>query len=643
MNKIALILLAFVGNLFSAQKTWQIAGKTITAQSLGCVPLNFEKPPTDHKGPLRELTLQGNFINDGGLGSIYKGKLGNKPCAVKAAPTSDEAIREIYMLRIMEKVPRIPRVLACEIYPDETYFALQLYESDMHGKEARKAFHDNNGFKSRLRVYEGLAETLQEIHKMNIVYSDIKPENVMALNTQYTSLHLVDFNSSFFVGEKFRFGTNGFGSYNFINNREAFNLQADDVWALIVTIVEIEFNNTAFVNYLDTYCSRSFTLVCYATMILMLKQMNHADYRAKLRSDGCSVTLADRFVQLMINGLERDPKKRITAQDLASGLNSLFTECVESTKQLSEYVSIENDATVNRPLINIDASAEYFYPKNPKKEEVGPTTNGQLSQPKEKSPNAVDKKLGINFSVLNHSTQPPEKNSENPIVFKANRISGQEAGGVMYPTRRLFGNGPDNSSGKMLIPNSHLLDGSTFENHKGLQIGETFINDGEVSKYAKDSPMKKVEAVKLRVPRHGIERAPTQEEIRQILDDLNKVKTNGPKSSRSLNENPGLLAGQKSSLNPDKVQPSLKTGDYGLVSGVADSKESEMSSISEAGNNNSGYSFVKNSISELSLPRTQTNRNLAQQSGSYVPATDDHVKVGNFMGKEQAALVKVYL
>jgi serine/threonine protein kinase len=618
----------------ATQSQWNILDHQVTLESLGCSNHQTKDNPIEVPvGPLREGVLPENFIDDGTFGSIYEGKCGGKSCAIKRARNTEDTIREIYFLKFLKDVARIPRVSACEVYTDEIYFAMNLYHTDMHTSKARNDFHQFNDFKKRLRIYEGLAETLSEIHKKKVVHSDIKPENLMALNAQYSSLHLIDFNTAFYNGEDHRAGTPGFESYNFVNNPLEPTLPADDIWALIITIAEIEFNDSAVANYLYHSCSSRFDKKCYDTMIKMLKSKNDLRFKMIVVNNGCPFSVADEFGDLITNSLDKKPENRPTATDLVYKFNAMLTACFEYNNGQSEGVSIQNDSKVNRPKIQLDLETDYFYPRQ------------QIVNKAKAVTNLASGRLAAGDALIKNNDSGSISESERAamdlnIQDAANDVTedwnDSETQGYEYQSdRRQFADQPLHENPIIRqIQNSNPILQNPMELFKRSRAEEfTQTNVPLFHRLNDNNPSNRNNAI-TRMPTHGIEPAPTLHEAKRMMQDIKKIQK--PKQDPT------------SKIQDPNQSDSSKTNNTAAITAAAQKVAPQDTSASKSGvrqfvnipkrefgrNQNLGQQI---GISGLS----QVNRILAEANRVGISRTGD--SMGHSSSNSDSGFAKMYI
>lgn len=91
-----------------------------------------------------------------------------------------------------------------------------------------------------LEMFADLLLTLILIHDRKIIHGDMKPENIMATDDEVTEMVIIDFGLSMEFSDRSRCGTPEYVHPDFYLTKRNNNI-ADDYWALLISIFEMEF------------------------------------------------------------------------------------------------------------------------------------------------------------------------------------------------------------------------------------------------------------------------------------------------------------------------------------------------------------------------------------------------------------------
>ena len=213
-------------------------------------------------------------LGSGGFGSVFETFWKRQKVAIKVSVDVDIAIREVNILKYLQGIGRIPRLIDCEVNKEGLYLAQTLMKTSLASKESKEEFHSKNKFLDRLEIYARLADTFEEIHKMKVIHNDIKPHNLM-LTSAMNDIYPIDFGVSKLPSDLFKSGSRGYCSPETINTKARQSTEADDVWSLAISIAEIEFLSSNHNNYISKNCyERGFKEPCYKWLYKRIKNYN---------------------------------------------------------------------------------------------------------------------------------------------------------------------------------------------------------------------------------------------------------------------------------------------------------------------------------------------------------------------------------
>lgn len=254
-------------------------------------------------------------IASGGMGSVYKAKMrgSRKPVALKVMTEEFGAEPEVkqrfnYESAIMEKFqhPNIVRFLERGEVEGRLYIAMEYLD----GISLRKkiSISEQLPLEVCIRMMSQMAEGIFEIHEKNILHRDIKPDNIMVIDSPVETIKLLDFGVA--RGEaQTRLTMTGevVGTLDYVAP-ELFCggkfSKASDIYSLGVTFFELLTNS-------KLYSENT------ATEIIDQK-INHPsprveDFRKKIPA---------QLGEMLRGMLHRDPERRMGLEEVMNMLNS---------------------------------------------------------------------------------------------------------------------------------------------------------------------------------------------------------------------------------------------------------------------------------------------------------------------------------
>ena len=192
MLRIALCLLLLI--LGSRQEPWKDMYQAISKVP---TPLCRDYRNSLTTGPrmLDYINPKTDSLGSGGFGSVFEVFWKGQKVAIKVSVDVDIAIREVNILKYLQGIGRIPRLIDCEVSKEGVFLAQTLMKTSLASKESKQEFHSKNKFLDRLEIFARLADTFEKIHEMKVIHNDIKPHNLMLTNAMY-DIYPIDFGVS---------------------------------------------------------------------------------------------------------------------------------------------------------------------------------------------------------------------------------------------------------------------------------------------------------------------------------------------------------------------------------------------------------------------------------------------------------------
>lgn len=202
----------------------------------------------------RYMFERGAEIGRGGFGEVrtVSDQLPNtavKKVRAETASKKMNSLREVKMLRAACeqnekdfarssecKSTAVVHFYGCVEESKEVFQFQELMTRSLSSQEAKSEFFDLPAAK-KIEVMLDIIDKFIELHRLNIVHSDIKPGNIMAKGISFSDLRIIDLGLANFKGQKYWGGTDGYlpperyGPQRY-NSGLAFT---DDVFALGIT------------------------------------------------------------------------------------------------------------------------------------------------------------------------------------------------------------------------------------------------------------------------------------------------------------------------------------------------------------------------------------------------------------------------
>lgn len=198
-----------------------------------------------------------NLIRTGAFGELYE--LSDPECTVMKKVTIDPSksldvyLKEIKILRHIckheekkysEILPCKSKAIApfggCILKKDAIYL---FYEQMEWGFSKIKAINAYRALRplERVRIMLDIIDRFIELHSLNVIHSDIKPENIMMTSSEFKDFRIVDFAFAGMLEENYISGTEGFipPEMNDLSQKPLLSFK-NDIFALAMTFAELE-------------------------------------------------------------------------------------------------------------------------------------------------------------------------------------------------------------------------------------------------------------------------------------------------------------------------------------------------------------------------------------------------------------------
>jgi serine/threonine protein kinase len=260
---------------------------------------------------------------------------------VKVASRSDYNLqqREINFMDLVKGSQDFPSLKDCATYEENSYtypkyfFILQeaLFK-DFKKPQTKNDFTTNIPLYDRIQRYKEIAQGLNSLHKNDIVHEDLKPENIMTADRNFSRFKIIDLGMAGKTTENVIGGSPLFNSPEKINC--TYNCKMDpkhDMWAFALTVADIEAKSRyIFQGIPDSCIMRKFTQTCQTTLLTNVgKVMNDV------------FTSTSPFTKAIKNCLAFDPNNRWSAQQVIQEIERIQKPTSEDD-HLSQKASVRN-------------------------------------------------------------------------------------------------------------------------------------------------------------------------------------------------------------------------------------------------------------------------------------------------------------
>lgn len=260
-----------------------------------------------------------------------------------------------------------------------------------------------------------MAETIQRIHSKGIVHGDINPEHMMANDEEVSRISLINFDFAHHSEQEHVGGSLLYQSPELLLNQNPSPFSID-MWALALSILEIEFGN-CIIDYKTTKCLERVILAKYNE-----RGINYSVEHLSEKMKGCVQSL-----QISLEKAFTHQKKAIETDCGADTFNHFF--------DLFRNVLAFNITPENRPNIveglnkAIESCSKYRErvgnPVTPKRSLYCNALTEKQSSKTKKQPKKKTHLLPIAYEECNESDSELDANRSN--LMKTSEFEGKEA------------------------------------------------------------------------------------------------------------------------------------------------------------------------------------------------------------------------
>lgn len=274
--------------------------------------------------------------------------------------------------------------------PVDFYIFQEKLFADLDKKKAD--FMNKKTLLQRVEIYGKLFESLAIMHENGYVHSDIKPANIMTNNENFDVLKLIDFGATDLIGEDIAAGSPAYNAPEKINfkyiNEEQQEIKIDtlaeaqDVWALGVSIMSIESRGTFIFSGINKECfTRDFNKDCYNNFLT-----NYGEVVNK-------IFIKPNFSKFLKKLVFFNPELRPSARKATIKFES-FAQNANNLEDI-ELTSIPTIHKVFKPKSN-DENLVKFLEKSFNKQELNEMRKVEIKE-------QIDGNFGIGSKVFNHN------------------------------------------------------------------------------------------------------------------------------------------------------------------------------------------------------------------------------------------------
>lgn len=198
------------------------------------------------------------------------------------------------------------------------YVLQETLETDLKNESVCYRFVDLYSPIQRIQRYRDLAMGLVKMHGLNLSHEDLKPENVMIKDKDFSNLKIIDFGMVCSTNENVFGGSPLFNSPEKIKSLKGVGRchPKHDIWALGLTIAVIEGKNQEINKNMNNFCFRSdFTHNCYKKIFENVSSIIDLVF-------GKSNT----FTKLLKKMISFNPEDRPTAKKIVKIIDSMTDE-----------------------------------------------------------------------------------------------------------------------------------------------------------------------------------------------------------------------------------------------------------------------------------------------------------------------------
>ena len=169
----------------------------------------------------------------------------------------------------------------------------------------------------RIKKYRDLAMGLVKMHSLNISHEDLKPENIMTNDKNFSNFKIIDMGMVCSTSEQVIGGSPLFNSPEKISNRNARCNPKHDIWALGLTIASIEGNMDYIFSGITESCFRDKfeKYYCYNKLLRNVETVLNMVFGRN-----------NIFSKLVISMISFNCSERPTAQNIVDDIDSMTNQ-----------------------------------------------------------------------------------------------------------------------------------------------------------------------------------------------------------------------------------------------------------------------------------------------------------------------------
>lgn len=354
------------------------------------------------------------FAGKGSNGVVFTGNYNGMQLAVKIVPNDEVMLPEIIALQRFKNIDGIVKFEGCEIGDKYIFIYQQKLETNLEDINLLEAIRKLK-FDKKLQLYADLSNTVAAIHTEEFLNRDIKPENMMVAKGSINRIYIIDLGSASHKNEKVRIGSPWFWSPELWMNDEHFQNKKDDVWALALSIGEIEFDRDSFYPVDYESCIKEFSDKCQKDLIKSLRKVHLK--RKQDYVNVCGEDSASLFLKTLEKGLAFYADKRASSYEMALDFQRAASLCTRfqlnqiGSKNLgSSFIRNSNNES------NTFEAASWYDKQKPlislyNKESASTNTN-------ESDPHMPS----YNKKLFHYSNNRPSSNLSNLMMAKFNKV-----------------------------------------------------------------------------------------------------------------------------------------------------------------------------------------------------------------------------
>ena len=315
--------------------------KTVTSNDYECLTMNnFNRVNLKKLNPengnlygnltLEDRFLHGDFKGQGSFGKVHKIKydgdfIAAKEIIIKRSGNFATELRmmksEINHLEKLgtgDKKEYFPEFFGCTLDgqrggPAKIMVLQETLETDFEKETTCRKFRNMYTPIERITKYRDLAMGLVKMHGLNLVHEDLKPENVMTDDENFSHFKIIDMGMVCTTSQDVIGGSPLFNAPEKISGETGRCNPKHDIWALALTITAIEGTFDYVFKGITAYCVKiNFNSTCYNTL-----KRNVTGILNKVFGEN------NTFTKLVLNMINSDYSRRPTAQYIVNTIDGM--------------------------------------------------------------------------------------------------------------------------------------------------------------------------------------------------------------------------------------------------------------------------------------------------------------------------------